>query len=453
MLKARAGGWRPFLAALMLAGLLCSVDVRWAGAATLFQQVDIASSPNPVGSGARALGMGGAFIAVADDATASSWNPAGLIQLERPELSIVGAAFWRTEEFSSKTRPAADNRSRVDERSLNYLSASFPFRAWNRHWVVSANYQRLYEFKRDFSHEVDFSPSGLDLALEKHFEQDGYLGAFGLATAIQLSPRIALGVTLNLWTDALGSDNGWKDAYTETGTGSQGGVPLTAATEATDRYSSFRGVNANLGLLWDINSALTLGAVLKTPFKADIDHEFRFRSTTTVDTAPAPTVTTSEIRVDDTVHLRMPLSYGLGLALRVSDALSFDLDVYRTHWSDYRLTDGDGNSFSPIDGRPKGESNVKDTTQIRFGGEYLWIGSKTVIPLRAGVFYDPEPSEDSVQDFYGVAAGTGLVYGPIAFDLAYQYRWGRDVDTGNLIATTRADVDQHTVYGSVILHF
>ena len=44
-------------------------------------RVEIPSSPNPVGSGARALGMGGAFIAIADDATAASWNPGGLIQL------------------------------------------------------------------------------------------------------------------------------------------------------------------------------------------------------------------------------------------------------------------------------------------------------------------------------------------------------------------------------------
>ena len=57
---------------------------------TIYQDISIASSPNPVGSGARAVGMGGAFIAVADDATAASWNPAGLVQLERPELSIVG---------------------------------------------------------------------------------------------------------------------------------------------------------------------------------------------------------------------------------------------------------------------------------------------------------------------------------------------------------------------------
>jgi hypothetical protein len=49
-------------------------------AATIFQQVGVASPPVPVGSGARAMAMGGAFIATADDATAASWNPAGLIR-------------------------------------------------------------------------------------------------------------------------------------------------------------------------------------------------------------------------------------------------------------------------------------------------------------------------------------------------------------------------------------
>jgi len=35
----------------------------------ILTDIKINSSPNPVGSGARATGMGGAFIAVADDAT------------------------------------------------------------------------------------------------------------------------------------------------------------------------------------------------------------------------------------------------------------------------------------------------------------------------------------------------------------------------------------------------
>jgi hypothetical protein len=42
-----------------------------------------------IGVGARAIGMGGAFVAIADDATAPYWNPAGLGILSKKELSIT----------------------------------------------------------------------------------------------------------------------------------------------------------------------------------------------------------------------------------------------------------------------------------------------------------------------------------------------------------------------------
>ena len=41
------------------------------------------------GGGARALGMGGAFTAVADDPSAAFWNPAGLASLENRELLLM----------------------------------------------------------------------------------------------------------------------------------------------------------------------------------------------------------------------------------------------------------------------------------------------------------------------------------------------------------------------------
>ena len=42
------------------------------------------------GNGARAAGMGNAFTGIADDASAISWNPAGLTQLQSMEASVVG---------------------------------------------------------------------------------------------------------------------------------------------------------------------------------------------------------------------------------------------------------------------------------------------------------------------------------------------------------------------------
>ncbi|MFZ2960773.1 MAG: PorV/PorQ family protein [Candidatus Ozemobacteraceae bacterium] len=44
-----------------------------------------------MGVGARALGMGSAFTAIADDSTAAFWNPAGLALLEKPEASFMHA--------------------------------------------------------------------------------------------------------------------------------------------------------------------------------------------------------------------------------------------------------------------------------------------------------------------------------------------------------------------------
>ena len=47
-----------------------------------------------VGVGARALGMGGAFVSIADDASATYWNPAGMVQLAgREALGMHASQF------------------------------------------------------------------------------------------------------------------------------------------------------------------------------------------------------------------------------------------------------------------------------------------------------------------------------------------------------------------------
>ena len=409
--------------------------------------------PNPVGSGARAVGMGGAFIAIADDATAASWNPGGLMRLEKPEVSMVGAYFNQKEDFFSDIHPEIDNTGDVDDFHINYFSATYPFH-FHKDMVVSMNYQRLYEFERSFSHAYDYSSLGSDDLSDKHFNQNGYVGALGLACAISVTPKLSFGATLNIWTDQLLWRNGWEDTDSDHSVYTLQGVPITTDTHITNKYSEFRGVNANLGLLWNINRYLTLGAIIKTPFKASIHHENRFTQTNTYG-PPINETYVSDKSISENLELKMPLSYGLGLAWRISDALSLDLDVYRTRWSKYILIDSKGDKFCPIDGRPQSDSDLKDTTQVRIGGEYLFIGQKTqvVVPVRGGIFYDPEPSHGTSQDFYGIAIGSGIVYKRFIFDVAYQLRWGRSVDTGNLIAFSSADITQHLVLGSVIIHF
>ena len=184
------------------------------------QDVTVASSPNPVGSGARAIGMGGAFIAVADDATAASWNPSGLVQLERPELSIVGDYVSRSADYSSSSDSEVNNSSETDQSDLNYFSATYPFSFLNRNMAVSINYQRLYDFKFNvhyrFERTEQLSPpfESLTRSQDINYSQDGNLGPLGLAYAVEITPRLSFGLTLNIWRDdLLGRQNGWEETY------------------------------------------------------------------------------------------------------------------------------------------------------------------------------------------------------------------------------------------------
>jgi long-subunit fatty acid transport protein len=427
--------------------------VRPCTAATLFQQVGIASAPLPVGSGARAMGMGGAFIAVADDATAASWNPAGLIQLEKPEFSIIGAADWRRESLSAPTRQVQTTAS-DSERSLNYFSATYPAHRY-KNLVLSINYQRLYEFGRSVSYDLHLLSSNLDLNQHTRFEQSGYVGAMGLAAAVELTPRLSVGVTMNVWSDELGWDNGWRESYRVTSSGTQAGVPVNIETRIDETYENFRGINFNLGLLWETATWGTLGVVVKTPFKASLVHDFTSSETTLYGPPLNTGLTSGPLRYEEEVTLYMPLSYGLGWSRRFSDVFSLSLDLYRTHWGNYKLVDSQGNAFSPIDGRLKADADVDATTQVRLGAEYVFLlkDKGTALPLRAGLFYDPEPGEGSPRDFYGIALGVGISRPRYSCDLAYQLRWARGVDSGHLIADSEADVQQHTLLLSWIYYF
>ena len=118
------------------------------------------SVSNITGTGARAHGMGGAFIALADDATAASWNPAGLAQLSRPEVSVVYESFsgdydtieLLIEDFSGyqpfpfSYRFSIDSPGDFDDSNLAFLSVTYPFQLGKTSLVTQASYRRMASF-------------------------------------------------------------------------------------------------------------------------------------------------------------------------------------------------------------------------------------------------------------------------------------------------------------------
>jgi len=424
----------------------------------LVEKFNIASSsPNPVGSGARAMGMGGAFIAVADDATAASWNPAGLTQLRKPEFSIVYSHFNRSEEIDFSNHPESSTSPSVSSDDLNYLSVAYPFTLCNRNMIVSLNYQLLYEFKNDintnyhekYANNKNYAQRVIDV------HQEGKLRTLSPAYAIQVTPHLSLGATFNVWTNNLFWSNGWTNRKVTNVRDFHGNKLYSRYTiQQYERYSDFSGFNMNFGFLWNINKFLSLGAVLKTPFTADINYE-RVDETSKLQFQPKLYGAKTVFKTRDKVDLHMPLSYGFGLACRFSDAYTMSLDVYVTDWSNYILEDSKGQRISLITNESSRDSHVKDTTQVRLGAEYLFILTNMVIPVRAGLFYDPEPAEGHPQDFWGFSLGTGISIKNVILDCAYQYRHGKDVSKQSLtgFSETKADVTQHLFLASVIYHF
>lgn len=166
------------------------------------------------------MGVGGAFIAVADDATAANWNPSALIQLELPEASLVLTADSRNIDGQS-----------AELYDVNYLSASYPFTIQDRNMILSLNYQRLLDFNLDFANELEtrlnskptptwlmagtgnpsdpnqydvVSLTNLNLSQEIEINTDtkGELATVSPAFAIQITPKFSLGITVNFWRNS-----------------------------------------------------------------------------------------------------------------------------------------------------------------------------------------------------------------------------------------------------------
>lgn len=74
--------------------IILSILSAWYSRASAAQEGSTAFNFLNIGAGSRAIGMGEAFTAVADDVTATYWNPAGLTRLDRLEASFMHARWF-----------------------------------------------------------------------------------------------------------------------------------------------------------------------------------------------------------------------------------------------------------------------------------------------------------------------------------------------------------------------
>ncbi len=119
-----------------------------------------------IGAGSRAVGMGGAFVAVADDATTMYWNVGGLAQLKSPEL-LVNHTKW------------------IVDIGYTYLGFALPL---PRIGVIGLN---LTAMTMD---EMEVTTYGFEDGTGETFKAGSY--AVGFAYARQLTDRFSIGANV-----------------------------------------------------------------------------------------------------------------------------------------------------------------------------------------------------------------------------------------------------------------
>ena len=409
---------------------------------------DVTVTPKPVGSGARALGQS-AFIAVADDATAASWNPAGLIQLEKPEFSFVSAWFGSIDHFSSSSADTQIGRETWSQPEVNFASIALPFTVGGHDIVASLNYHQVYDFGLDLGFRHVTRGENAQLPLRLNVESRGAIYATSLACGLSLMPSLSVGGALNLYHAPFFGNRAWEVKTRASGSGTVDDRPATLAYRNRETFEDFRAWNVTLGFLWDAwakdERRLTFGFVVDTPFTAHLTRDVTATSSLN---GPATTGQTREA-----FDVDFPLSVGAGVNCRLSDTWSVAFDVQWKDWSEFEQKDQSGKRSSPIGGGPTG--NIADTLALRLGTEYLFFLRSSVLALRGGIFSEPRPALGDTMDIHGISLGTGWSTKRYSVDFAYQYRSGEDVNGRNLglPSATRFRIEEHWLVGSVIVYF
>lgn len=363
-----------------------------------------------IGAGARSSGMGGAFVAIADDATSIFWNPAGLTHLLEKEVSVVGRFDNSIWDFPSSLAVLTPNTA--GSFSLNFASFAYPTKIFKRNFTAALSIASIYDFNfNDKIFRVD--PGGtvnINYLIEE--EAKGKLYQISSGFAYEILPDVSFGTAFN-WH--YGRIDGVNTTEKNIATGSIASTTTENDTLKGGSSISF-GVFANLPYKWHI------GGVAK--IKID-DMEWNGGIEDTYYDSTLYSNLGSSKRGFSQKN-SFPNSFGLGVSFTPSDYIIVAADYSIIKWSQYKI-DGWEPTYS------SGIKKFVDANQVHIGFEYLLPRSfinEYPMPIRLGVYTDPFPIQYENKTgisatFFTIGSGLVLDFGQIDLSIEYGTRdWG-----------------------------
>jgi long-chain fatty acid transport protein len=381
-------------------------------------------------AGAKAMGMGFAFTAQADDPSAIYFNPAGIVQLEGTNVK-VGVTYIKENgaDFTGTTPLTFGASVSETQKDLDFF-------------VPNAFITK--KASPNFAYGVGiFTPFGLGQEYENRTTSifRNQITKIELETFV-LNPTVAWKVNEVLSVGA-GIDFMYGKAKLQKAGVVFLGPPVNNLNIfQLDLDGDGTAWGYNFGLLLTLSKSWKVGASYRSPFRLDIkDGDVKlFDINGTVPFVggftPAQVFGGTSFNTKGSTTINMPATMDLGVAYIV-DRLTLEVDASWTFWhsfSDLNIDIENNNLLLPDSKNPK---KWKDVVGVYVGGEYRVTDP---LALRLGFRYDPTPvpaetmgPELPDSDKFYYCAGAGYKYRNWTFDLAYMYVDKQDRTVNNQV--------------------
>ena len=381
-------------------------------------QVEEVAIGNTFGLGARTMGMGGAFLAVADDFTTLYWNPAGLAQIRKFELfSSLSHSEQAAETRFTRGRVTEADRSKTRPNSIGLV---YPIYVARGGFAFALGYNRPQNFDSEttikgLDPSSDSVFSGLDV--DETTSNSGGIGIWSLGAGVFISKNILLGGSIDLWQGS---------SFRELNSAAADSNNIDRDIESFTFYDTvdreYSGLGGRIGVLAFAGENVTLGATVTLPVDLEVSELWQTQTLVRLDNGtegPGANDGKGSILYD----IERPFEFGAGVAIKL-------LEKRLTLAGDVQFTDWTQTEYNPLpaDDVQNNFSRFYDSTiQVRTGVEYR-------IPIieasvRVGYLLDPIPFQDrgidDNRDF--LTLGVGKIFDRIIkIDIAYMRgSWGQ----------------------------
>ncbi|MDE0428068.1 MAG: hypothetical protein OXN25_24705 [Candidatus Poribacteria bacterium] len=363
-------------------------------------QVEEMAIGKTFGVGARAMGMGGASLGLADDFTALYWNPAGMAQIQKFEMfsSLSHNTAIADTYFTGDAVKTATSRSQMRLNSIGFV---YPFQARQGGWAIAFGYNRPQNFDYQTAIQGIDPSSGTEfsgLAINETDVYSGGIGIWSFGTSVYVSKHILIGGSLDFWH---GNSLNELDVTATDIVDIDRELARFRYDDEIDR--EYSGVGGRIGLLAHLTDEISLGVNVVSPVELGVDELWYQSTIADYDDGERSSDTESGALVYD---IERPFEVGTGIAVKLFDKqLIFAGDLQLTDWTQTRYDPAPADDIS----QDNFEEYYATTLQVRLGVEYRIPIITTHI--RLGYLRDPIPFRSTQVDTHDfLTAGVGKIF-------------------------------------------